>query len=148
MSGATCKDCGQPFTPTGKCGVCLPCRRVRDAAWRAKRKAAGNPYRSGKMPREYHRAYEATRNADPAVRAKRAEQMRAYAKAHGTREHHKARRAVRHEIEMGRLTRQPCEVCGAPKADAHHDDYGKPLEVRWLCRPHHVEHHAKAEGRA
>jgi hypothetical protein len=40
----------------------------------------------------------------------------------------------------GRVTRRPCEICGAP-AEKHHDDYARPLEVRWLCRPHHVEWH-------
>ena len=55
----------------------------------------------------------------------------------------KARDAVNHEIKMGRMVRLPCEVCGNPKTDAHHDDYSKPLEVRWLCREHHREVHAK-----
>jgi hypothetical protein len=44
-------------------------------------------------------------------------------------------------INQGMLIRKPCEVCGLEKVDAHHDDYTKPLEVRWLCRKHHLEHH-------
>jgi hypothetical protein len=42
----------------------------------------------------------------------------------------------------GHLVQQPCEVCRAPNTEMHHDDYDKPLEVRWLCRKHHLEHHA------
>lgn len=52
-----------------------------------------------------------------------------------------ARRQVAHAVRSGKLTRQPCEKCGLAKSEAHHDDYTKPLEVRWLCRTHHVEHH-------
>lgn len=44
-------------------------------------------------------------------------------------------------IRDGRLTRGTCEVCGAEKTDAHHDDYGEPLRVRWLCRLHHALAH-------
>jgi hypothetical protein len=51
----------------------------------------------------------------------------------------KARGAVR----RGKLLRLPCEVCGELKSEAHHDDYTKPLEVRWLCRVHHREHHVR-----
>lgn len=41
------------------------------------------------------------------------------------------------------LARQPCERCGRRRrVQAHHDDYDKPLEVRWLCPPHHREWHA------
>lgn len=47
----------------------------------------------------------------------------------------------------GELPRQPCEVCGDPKTDGHHDDYSKPLEIRWLCRSHHRQHHI-AQNRA
>jgi hypothetical protein len=44
-------------------------------------------------------------------------------------------------IRDGRLRRQPCEVCGNESVQAHHDDYGKPLDVRWLCTTHHAEWH-------
>jgi hypothetical protein len=46
-----------------------------------------------------------------------------------------------YEIKMGRLIRKPCEVCGELKVEAHHDDYHKAFEVRWLCAKHHREHH-------
>lgn len=47
---------------------------------------------------------------------------------------------VKSAIRSGRLIPQGCEICGK-KADAHHDDYGRPLNVRWLCRPHHRRFH-------
>lgn len=45
-------------------------------------------------------------------------------------------------LRRGRIERQGCEVCGED-AEMHHDDYDKPLEVRWLCRLHHMSHHAE-----
>lgn len=41
---------------------------------------------------------------------------------------------------------QPCENCGTPGADRHHDDYDKPTDVRWLCRSCHVEEHKEEYG--
>ena len=59
---------------------------------------------------------------------------------------YKAHNLVKRAIMSGKLKRMPCEVCGDVKGDAHHDDYTKPLEVRWLCRLHHAEvHKAKTE---
>lgn len=57
----------------------------------------------------------------------------------------RAQSVVNHNIERGKLKRQPCEVCGAEKTDAHHDDYNKPLDVRWLCRRCHADWHSKHE---
>lgn len=44
-------------------------------------------------------------------------------------------------IRDGKLIKQPCEKCGEMKVEAHHPDYSKPLEVHWLCRKCHAEHH-------
>ena len=58
---------------------------------------------------------------------------------------HAAHDAVETAIANGSLVRQPCEVCGVERVDAHHDDYSKPLDVRWLCRGHHLEHHRSSK---
>ena len=55
-----------------------------------------------------------------------------------------AQRAVHAALRLKKLARQKCEVCGKQNAYAHHDDYTKPLEVRWLCNFHHSEHHRNA----
>lgn len=43
--------------------------------------------------------------------------------------------------KSGVLKQEPCEVCGAENTHAHHEDYTKPLEVRWLCPSHHRQRH-------
>lgn len=48
---------------------------------------------------------------------------------------------VGNAIRGKKLFREPCEVCGELKVHAHHDDYAKPLNVRWLCDEHHNEWH-------
>ncbi|WP_084864024.1 hypothetical protein [Salibaculum halophilum] len=50
--------------------------------------------------------------------------------------------AVENAIRLGVIERKPCEVCGETRTDAHHDDYEKPYEVRFLCRRHHKLHHS------
>jgi hypothetical protein len=53
----------------------------------------------------------------------------------------RANSAVNTAIRSGRLRKQPCEICGARKVEAHHADYSRPLDVRWLCRLHHSQVH-------
>ena len=55
-----------------------------------------------------------------------------------------ARQAVGNAIRDGRLMKGTCEVCGTrDRVEGHHDDYSKPLDVRWLCFRHHREHHGQ-----
>lgn len=56
--------------------------------------------------------------------------------------------ATRYLVSIGALSRGPCEVCGSPKAHAHHDDYTKPREVRWLCVTHHHALHKRLRSEA
>lgn len=55
---------------------------------------------------------------------------------------------VGNAIRIGILVKpESCSRCqSSGKVSAHHDDYSKPLEVRWLCSTCHAEHHKqKAE---
>lgn len=55
---------------------------------------------------------------------------------------HRVRALTRSYIKSGKLIKGLCEVCGINEdVEAHHDDYNKPMDIRWLCRKHHREHH-------
>jgi hypothetical protein len=60
------------------------------------------------------------------------------------RHKHLARQALCNAVARGKLKRGTCEVCGSKRTQGHHEDYSKPLEVRWLCREHHDEEHYEA----
>lgn len=89
---------------------------------------------------EHYREYEKGRAlVEHRVEARRAysqtpEGRAAHARAHRRQVERNpvktaARTASGNAIRNGRLLRQPCEVCGKGKAQAHHDDYSKPLDV-------------------
>jgi hypothetical protein len=52
----------------------------------------------------------------------------------------KASHIVSNALRGGKLKRQPCWSCGE-KAQAHHPDYSRPLDVVWLCTSHHAAAH-------
>ncbi len=106
---------------------------------------------------DYYRAKDKER----ANRPDRVAAREAYAKSErgkGAHRHAKRRWATRNPMKRaahvivgnairdGKLVRQPCEVCGNEKSEAHHDDYSKPLDVKWLCKRHHVERHKQLDS--
>ena len=86
------------------------------------------------------------------------EKIRAYDRARGSRqpvtylreyreanpEKFAAHSAVKNAVAGGRLIKpDQCSQCDSTfHIEAHHDDYSKPLEVRWLCAVCHKQHHA------
>lgn len=116
--------------PTCDCGECFKCRRrVYDRDY-------------------YRRNAQRIRDTSNASRARRIEKVRAR-DVERARERvpdptkERARANLRKAVQLGRIERQPCEVCGEPETDGHHDDYSKPYDVRWLCRVHHMQLHRK-----
>lgn len=53
----------------------------------------------------------------------------------------KANAALGAAVKSGKIKREPCAVCGKEKAQAHHEDYSKHLDVVWLCTRHHADRH-------
>lgn len=113
----TCYRCGA-IKENPRDGYCNKCDAERDRAVRLRNKQSDQF-----LQRE--REKYAVNKSCPIFRYKKA-----------------VREFTNNNIRSGFLVRQPCEVCKSEKkADAHHDDYTKPLDVRWLCRKHHNEHH-------
>jgi hypothetical protein len=89
---------------------------------------------------EYYREYDNMRwQNDQSRRQVQYERTRQWNEKHPDK--YRAHNAVTNAVRDGRLKKEPCEVCGAAYVHGHHDDYSKPLEVRWLCPSHHRQLH-------
>jgi hypothetical protein len=89
----------------------------------------------------YRRNTERGRQLARESRARNLEEIRARDRARGMRETDPRKIKARNAARQLRKEPQPCEVCGKQPAEAHHGDYNKPLEVRWLCKTHHAMLH-------
>jgi hypothetical protein len=90
--------------------------------------------------REYYRQYEKTRSKTThrkQVIVSTQRRQRAANRQKGI-----AWSRVGHAMRRGSIAPKDCELCGCDKTEAHHDDYSKPLMVRWLCRRCHGFIHA------
>ena len=148
-----CRDCGEnklmseyyrhAMMADGHLNKCKNCVKGRVAQHREQNIAAIRAYdreRSDMPERVAMRKAVAERwKAGPELRKRTVALKREWGLKNP--EKRAAHRAVSNAMKCGRLTREPCEICGEPVTQAHHDDYSKPLDVRWLCRKHHAEHH-------
>jgi len=141
----TCRKCGkiklaEEFyihlqMSDGRLNICKDCvkqrvkererRLSKDPDWLIKERTRGRD--------KYHRLYKGF-GANGTTEAKKAWAKRNRLKIAA------GRMAIR-ALGVGRLIKKPCEVCGDEKVEMHHDDYYKPIDVRWLCIKHHNEHH-------
>lgn len=139
----TCFKCGatkplsefykHPQMPDGHLNKCKVCTRhdVREN-YQARREQY-LAYDRQRRPRNGRRTIE-----DEAKRARKQEWTRRDKELHP--EKWRARAALARAVKTGKVARAPCEVCGRRDAvQAHHDDYNRPLDVHWLCPPHHAE---------
>lgn len=96
----------------------------------------------------YAQNAERQREIVRASKKRNAERVREYNRRYWKANRHKylprirARQAVNRALTRGDLERGPCERQGPDcrgRIEAHHDDYERPLDVRWLCAKHHGE---------
>jgi len=117
---------GHPRMSDGHLNKCKSCCRT-DAVSNRRRRL------------DYFRQYD--RDRFHTIRRQQAHRIATVKHRAAYPEKYAARNAVRSALRSGLLVRMPCEICGCEKSEAHHDDYSRPLDVRWLCRVHHLMHH-------
>ncbi len=129
-----------PPPPPRTCNVCLQTKAdsdfyagVKSRCKECHKAAVRDNYQASDGRPEYERA----REKRPERKAQKLDAMRKHRANNPLK--YKARTAVSNALRDKRLFRQPCEVCGNERVQAHHDDYSKPLEVKWLCFEHHRE---------
>ena len=93
--------------------------------------------------REYRYAYRIAWSC-PACRKARDRNAEKTTSRKWAERHPEKRRAqlkVNYAIKCGLLEKGSCVRCGSTDAQAHHDNYARPLAVIWLCPLHHAERH-------
>lgn len=125
--------------PTKVCSKCKVEKSLSDF-WKSKKEKDGlqvrcKGCRSDSYNKEYQKKYRESRLEYFRMKSDK------YKREHPERI--KAHNDLKTAVRLGRIKRQPCEVCGEPEAEAHHKDYSRTLEVSWLCKKHHEEAHSK-----
>lgn len=112
---------------------CKECVKARAAKHRQDNLDAIQAYDRDRNRTEKRKALSAA--IRPRYKEKATEWGRAWRKRNP--EKYAAHNKLNNAVRDGKLIKGACEVCGEPEVEAHHDDYAKPLDVRWLCPKHH-----------
>jgi hypothetical protein len=91
--------------------------------------------------REYVLAYDRERGKLPHRKENARKQTDKWVNEHP--EWRNAQVKLGNAVRDGKVKPLPCMICGV-KAEAHHPDYSRPLDVVWLCSSHHKQAHAIA----
>lgn len=129
-----------PKMGDGHLGKCKDCTK-KDTAERLERKLCDPEFAELEAAR--HRAKQARyRQIGTAIQLTGAEREKVH-KRHKLKypEKYHARTVLGVAVQMGKVIRKPCIVCGSLDSEGHHEDYSKPLEVIWLCPRHHADRH-------
>lgn len=140
---ADCRVCGVSIALTeyqirNSIYICADCNRAYRRANTHRWREAAQRYRQQNADR-----IKAERTAWRAANADRVQAMKrrwAAANADRLRPMYRAKCAVRPAVIRGDLVRpSTCEECRRTGVaiEAAHQDYSRPLDVRWLCRPCH-----------
>ncbi len=120
----------------------LVCKECTRAQVKANKEANKEYYRMMSLKKSRSGVYKAS------VCSKEA-RNKASAKYYAANKHKAlARGKVGRALKSGKLVKpEKCSECqvSSDSLDGHHDDYSKPLEVRWLCEPCHYKAHRRIE---
>lgn len=125
-----CKTCGLilPFdmfhkhkiSADGLRSNCKSCRSINEAHYYTDK-------------REHRILCAKQRRQLPEVKEKQNYYSKQYAKNNKLKL--RARAILNYNVRTGKLSRPTnCQDCGSPnQIEGHHEDYSKPLDVKWLC---------------
>ena len=82
------------------------------------------------MRRDYKKEYERRKHKNEFKFRRQREKLK-----------YRARMIVNNLLAAGKLSKEPCFLCGEPVTAAHHVDYEYPEKIIWLCRKHHEDVH-------
>lgn len=112
------------------------------------REATRKSVEKGRLDPEWR---EKTRERRQRWRNANRERHRAQQRAWKARNKHKSRASylVRRAVVHGDIVKpDECSQCGdGGLIDAHHEDYSRPLDIVWLCRPCHGFRDAERRSR-